>query len=172
MGVCHSTPRERQAALDRAMAVDKVDDKVDDNRVAMLDLANLDDSKAVEPTYEFTRAKVLSVYDGDTITIGAIVYGVYTKFSVRLYGIDCAEMRGGTAETKALAERAKLFVEYAILGKVVEIQVLNGKIHNGKKIREKYGRLLALVSMPDGRDLSEALLAAGLAKKYDGGKKG
>jgi endonuclease YncB( thermonuclease family) len=128
--------------------------------------------KNTEPiTYNFTKAKVLKVYDGDSITIAAYYDKGYKKFNVRIFGIDCDEMRGGTEQSRESAQRAKAFVERAVLGKIVDIEVLNNKFINDKKIVEKYGRLLAKIKMPDGQDLAEALFIAGLARKYYGGKK-
>ncbi|MFZ5674438.1 MAG: thermonuclease family protein [Pseudomonadota bacterium] len=37
--------------------------------------------------------------------------------------------------------------------------------------REKYGRLLGGVLMPDGTDMSEAIMRAGYAVHYDGGRR-
>ena len=134
-------------------------------------LNSLTKKDITDVTYDFTRAKVIDVYDGDTITIAALYDGLYRRFTVRLYGVDCAEIRGGTNESKQQAQNAKRFVENAILNKVVEVNVLNNKIYQGKKIHEKYGRLLAIISTPDGRDLAGMLLAAGLAMEYYGDKK-
>ena len=123
-----------------------------------------------EVVYRFTKAKVLKVYDGDTVTIAAHYDGQIVKFNVRLFGIDCDEMKGGSAETKHNARSAKQFVESKVLNKVVDIDVLNNKIINGKQIREKFGRLLANIKV-DGKDLATMLLEIGLARKYDGGHK-
>jgi hypothetical protein len=122
-------------------------------------------------TYDFTKAKVLKVYDGDTITIGAYYDGGYKKFQVRLYGVDCAEIRGGTQESKDEAKKAKEYVSNLVLNKVVTIDVMNNKIYDGKIVREKFGRLLARITTPNGEDLSDLLVSQGLAKKYFGGKK-
>jgi len=120
-----------------------------------------------EITYDFNKAKVLKVYDGDTFTIGAYHLGKPIKFSVRLYGVDCPELKGPTAEE---GKKAKKFVEDLILDKIIKIEVLNNKVLDGKKIREKYGRLLSKVYI-NGKDLSEELIAMGMAKRYFGGTK-
>ncbi len=136
--------------------------------MSSLETLTLEDTEDI--TYNFTKAKVLKVYDGDTVTIGAKYDGGWKRFSVRIYGIDCAEIRGGTAETKEQAQKAKKFVADKVLGKVVDIDVLNNKLVDGKKLVEKYGRLLARISI-DGEDLSEALCSTGLARQYFGGTK-
>jgi endonuclease YncB( thermonuclease family) len=128
----------------------------------------IDNTKLI--TYNFTKAKVLKVYDGDTFTIAGFHNGDFCKFSVRLYGVNCEEIKGGTAETKKLAQDAKKFVEDMILDKIVDIDILNNKIIDNKKMTEKYGRLLCNVKI-DNNDLAISLLNAGLAKPYFGGHK-
>ena len=122
------------------------------------------------PTYDFTECKVVKVYDGDTITIAVIDNGKLVSYPVRIHGIDCAEIRGGTIESKAKANEAKKFTENAVLNKIVNINVLNGRRINNRIVKEKYGRLLAEIYYED-KCLSKELLKANLAVKYDGGTK-
>ena len=65
------------------------------------------DLKAFIP--EISCGKVIKVYDGDSITIGAKVGGVgrIYRFSVRLDGIDCPEMRTKDAGEKEMAILAR-----------------------------------------------------------------
>jgi endonuclease YncB( thermonuclease family) len=128
----------------------------------------LDDTEDI--IYNFTQAKVLKVYDGDTVTIGAWYDNGWKRFSVRIYGIDCAEIRGGTEETKKLAQEAKEYVKSLLLNKVIDIEVLNNKMVNNKKLVEKYGRLLARISI-NGNDIADSLCQANLARPYFGGTK-
>ncbi len=153
MGLCVSSPEEqvRRARLQGLEA---------------LTYANTD-----EITYNFTDAKVLKVYDGDSLTIGAYYDGGFRKFNVRIFGIDCDEIKGGNAITRENAQRAKKYVERLVLGKIIKIEVLNNKILDGKKLREKFGRLLAKITTPEGHDLGDELFIAGLARRYYGGKK-
>lgn len=132
------------------------------------ELQKVDEKKAKEVTYDFNYAKVVSVYDGDTITIVSKYNNQFMKFKVRLYGIDTPEIKG---ETKEKGLKSKQFVNDLILNKVVRIEVLNNKIINGKKITEKYGRLLAKVWTLNGDNISELLINEGLAKEYYGGTK-
>lgn len=145
MGICHSS--SKPAGLEQVTA-----------------------ATVHEVTYDFTEAKVLSVYDGDTVTIAAFYDGQFRRFNVRLYGIDCDEMRGGTEQTRKQAQLAKHHVESRVLNKVVDIVVLNNRIVAKKKISEKYGRLLAKISI-NGVDISQELINMGLAREYYGGKK-
>jgi endonuclease YncB( thermonuclease family) len=135
-------------------------------------LINSDLSNTPDVTYDFTLAKVLDVYDGDTVTIAAHFNGSIYKFRARLYGIDCAEIRGKsrTDEQKELAEKAKELAVRYLKDKIVNIKVLNGTVINGKKITEKYGRLLVQIYVGD-IDFAHMLLERGLAVSYYGGTK-
>jgi endonuclease YncB( thermonuclease family) len=127
-------------------------------------------NEITEPIYSFDIAKVIKVYDGDTFTIAAWYDECIYAFSVRLYGIDCPEIRGGTIETKKKALESKQFVIDKILNKVINIDVLSNRKIDGKKIKEKYGRLLARVIV-DGEDLAIMMINKGLGVIYNGGKK-
>lgn len=123
------------------------------------------------PTYEnITEAKVIKVYDGDTVTIGICNNNKLEKHSMRLYGIDTAEIKGGNETTKELAKAAKKVVSDLILDKVVKVKILNGTKYNGKLVVEKYGRLIGFIYI-DNKSIADILLELDLAKKYDGGKK-
>jgi micrococcal nuclease len=103
------------------------------------------------------RAQVISVYDGDTLTVD-IDLGfsvVLRKQTVRLARINTPELRGGTLE-KGLAARDAL--RSRVLGKSVIL-----KTHRDS--REKYGRWLGEV-WTDGDCINDWLLSEGLAAKY------
>ena len=88
-------------------------------------------------------------------------YGA-TRFSCRLLGIDCPELRTKDQNEKSLAREARDVVKQAILNKIVTVKL-------GSK--DKYGRLLVRVSSDTIDDLSEMLIQMKLAVPYDGGKK-
>jgi len=102
--------------------------------------------------------KVVKVYDGDTITVGAILYEVAYRFSVRLNGIDTPELKGPHQEKAMLArdELAKL--------------VMNQIVHLKNVGTEKYGRLLADVYFGD-IHVNQWMKDKGHAVEYHGGKK-
>ena len=108
--------------------------------------------------------KVIKVYDGDTITIATKLYydpvTVY-RFSVRLRGIDSAEIKGKTAEEKELAVIARDALIAKILGNMVELRNVGV---------EKYGRLLADVYLGDVY-INGWMLENKYAVPYDGGTK-
>ena len=112
----------------------------------------------------FDNVSLISVYDGDTfyVDIPSCNIEVFCKYiSVRVRRVDCPEMKGGTAETKARAKQAK---EYS------ERFLKSGKILLYNCGRDKYFRLLCDVDV-NGESLGKELIKAGHAVLYDGGTK-
>ena len=111
-----------------------------------------------------TSGRVIKVYDGDTITIvSKLPYkeSPLYKFSVRLNGIDCPEIKGENDDEKQCAQLAKKELEELILNKQIIMKNL---------ATEKYGRILADVYL-DNLHLNKHMLDKRLAVCYDGGKK-
>lgn len=107
---------------------------------------------------------VIKVYDGDTFTIaGHLPYegSPLYRFSVRLNGIDCAEIKGSTEEEKQCAIRARTELDRLIMNKTVVLKNVKN---------EKYGRLLADVFVGD-IHVNKYMIDKGLAIEYDGGTK-
>lgn len=107
---------------------------------------------------------VVKVYDGDTITIlSKLPYkdSALYKFSVRLNGIDCPEIKGETLKEKQCAQLARDELSKLILNKHVVLKDLK---------TEKYGRILAEVYLDD-LHLNQYMIDKKLAVKYDGGTK-
>ena len=105
---------------------------------------------------------VVRVYDGDTITVDAHPWpGLTIRTNVRIGGIDTPERIGGCPESRALALLARdlLIEQLDQAGSVTIVDPLHGQYA---------GRVVAQV-LADGQPVSEALLAAGLARPYDGG---
>ena len=116
-----------------------------------------------------TQGKVVKVYDGDTITVASKIPGSDTwyRFSVRLSGIDCPEIKSKSESEKEVAQLAKQFVTSQVLNQVVTLENVE---------MEKYGRLLARVRYEDcfSKDwyyLNDELCKRRLAVAYDGGTK-
>ena len=102
---------------------------------------------------EFTqRGVVTQVVDGDTVWV-RLASGRNEK--VRLIGIDAAER--GTCYAAAATDRARRLA-------LSQPVVLRGD--RTQDTRDRYGRLLAYVWLPGGRDLGYQLLAGGFAKVY------
>lgn len=108
-------------------------------------------------------ATVVSVYDGDTFTARVEVWpGVLVETSVRIVGIDAPEIRGKCDEERRQARAARDELAALLGGRVLLLEIK----------RDKYaGRVDARVLGADGRDVAEAMLAAGLARAYDGGRR-
>ena len=113
---------------------------------------------------KITCGKVIKVYDGDTITVAAYLpesnKQVY-KFSVRLRGIDSAEIRGSSATEKKHAIVARDALSERILNQYVDIKNVS---------TEKYGRLLADVYF-EGTNMNNWMVSNNYAVEYDGGTK-
>lgn len=92
--------------------------------------------------------KVIKVSDGDTITI---LDSLHHQIKIRLYGIDCPEKGQdyGTVARKFTADKC--------FSKV---------IHVVSKGKDKYGRTLGIVMLPDKSELNLQLLQSGLAWHY------
>ena len=104
------------------------------------------------------------VIDGDTIVVRARIWlGQEVETRVRLTGADAPELDGGCEVERRLARRARDFVrDKAAGGQVVLSHIAYGKYA---------GRVLARVRIPGGEDFSEALIKAGLARPYGGGRR-
>jgi micrococcal nuclease len=107
------------------------------------------------------RATIISVYDGDTcradIDCG---FGVTLKNQqLRVHGIDTPEMH--TATGPAARDFARALMPACL---IVTLQTF-------KDSKEKYGRYLAKITLPDGSDFASAMVAAGHAVPYFGGTK-
>ena len=111
-----------------------------------------------------TEGKVIKVYDGDTITIASKMpfdQSPYYRFSVRLKGIDCPEIRTKNAEEKQCAILTRNFLKDLLMDKIVTLKEVE---------IEKFGRILANVYL-DEVNLSDLLCEKHMAVKYDGGTK-
>ncbi|CAN5155509.1 thermonuclease family protein [soil metagenome] len=90
------------------------------------------------------QGKVVSIADGDTIT----VLHENEQIKVRLYGIDCPEKK------QPFGSRAKQMTGDRAAGKIVTVK---------PKAKDRYGRTVAEIILPDGKSLNQELLRAGLA---------
>jgi len=98
-------------------------------------------SAVVAGSSPFT-GKVISVSDGDTITV---LKNNNEQVKIRLSGVDCPE--GG----QAYGKKAKSFISSMVFKKSVTVE---------PETTDRYGRTVAMV-LTDGRNLSEQLIARG-----------
>lgn len=96
---------------------------------------------------ESFSGKVVGIADGDTISV--MRSGRAEK--VRLQGIDTPEKK------QAFGSRAKQLTSDLVFGKIVTVKVSD---------RDRYGRVIGEVILPDGRSLNRELLRAGFAWWY------
>lgn len=110
-------------------------------------------------------AEVVRVVDGDTLIVRARIWiGQTVEVHVRLAGIDAPEIKGKCAEERASAERARAYL--AALTR-------SGRVRLTGISSDKYGgRVIAHVASDEAPDLGAALSARGLARVYDGRKRG
>lgn len=119
---------------------------------------------AIQFVPPITEGEVIKVYDGDTITIvSKLPYDTSPlyRFSVRLAGIDSAEIKGKTEKEKALAQEAKNALQDLILHKMISLRNVK---------TEKYGRILADVYIGE-IHVNQWLLDNNYAVEYLGGTK-
>ena len=116
----------------------------------------------------------IKVNDGDTLWVAALTgpktccWPTRQRLHIRAMGYDSPELHPSCAKTDpayalevAAAQHAKLFFETLLKDKRVTARF-------GK--REKYGRHLAELFV-DGKSVTQAMIAAGHAVPYFGGKK-
>ena len=122
---------------------------------------NWDD--AIEFSFEgqFKDAKVLSVYDGDTVTLAFPLGDVMYKWSCRLSGVDTPELRTSNKKEKEFGYQVRDLLREKVLGKVLKVKC--GEF-------DKYGRLLGELFVDD-ESVNQWLISNGYAFAYDGGTK-
>jgi micrococcal nuclease len=110
-----------------------------------------------QPNYTY-KAKIISVYDGDTITaLVDLGFRINFEIKIRLLGIDTPELRGASRPEGLIAKKR---VEELILGKEIILKTQRDK-------QEKYGRWLGEIYIP-GEELSvnQRLVNEGLAVPF------
>lgn len=104
-------------------------------------------------------ATVNTVHDGDTFTAQCdLGWHIYLTTPVRVAGVDAPEL-----PTPA-GNAARDFVTQ-LLPPGANVLLMSRSL-------DKYGRALATVTLPDGRDLTTVIIAAGHGVAYHGGKRG
>ncbi len=109
-------------------------------------------------------ASVLRVVDGDTVEVTAQIWlGQQVKVAVRLAGIDTPELRGACVREQQLAQEARALLRREASDAAVTLYDVQ---------TDKYGgRVRAEVRDAQGVSLADHLIAAGLARPYDGGRR-
>jgi micrococcal nuclease len=114
-------------------------------------------------------AVLVSVIDGDTIKVDVPAWSAtpFHEINVRIAGIDAPESKRGQAKCEGELQRGLAARRYARTLIAPGAQV-TGTIRG----HDKYGRVLADITLPDGRGFATAMTSAGYARPYDGKRKG
>ena len=122
---------------------------------------------------EAIPAHVVRVVDGDTIEVRASIWpGHEVRVLVRLHGIDAPELNGRCPAERLKAAAARQLVRRLTRGRAVTLHgVRHGKYAGRVVARVTAGRVTAGRVTARADDLATALLAAGLARPYAGGKR-
>lgn len=129
-------------------------------------------------------ARVVDIYDGDTITIIIYLFQNYFKFTVRMSGIDTCEMKAKDKSNKEIAYKARNRLFFLVTGIEIdnierkEVRALLNKTPYLVKIKcgefDKYGRLLGeiystnVLGLAKTESFSTILIREKLAYAYDG----
>ena len=108
-----------------------------------------------------TDAKVVKVYDGDTVHVVFYYFDKFYKWTCRIAHVDTPELRTKNEEEKKKGYEVRDKLRELIFGKVVQLHC-----HEF----DKYGRLLVDIEV-EGVKVDEWLISNGYAKKYEGGTK-
>lgn len=111
-----------------------------------------------------TDAKIVKVYDGDTVHAVFRYFGAFYKWRCRIAHVDTPEMRSDNAQERQKANMARDKLAEKLLNKVVRLECFEF---------DKYGRVLVEIDMPNetGIKVHDWLIANGYAKRYEGGSK-
>ena len=111
---------------------------------------------------EVKIAKVVSVYDGDTIKVVFPFLRKLYKFNCRISGVDTPEIRTRDKKEKEYGIKARDELRKKILNKVVKLKC--GEF-------DKYGRLLVDIELSEEETIKNWLINNNYAFEYDGGTK-
>ena len=105
--------------------------------------------------YHEKTFRVVNVVDGDTLDID-VPDGDHVRTRIRLQGVDTPETVKPNHPVEPFGPEASTFTRRATLDKSCRIEVI------ANQTRDKFGRLLAYVYLPDGTMLNEVLIQNGL----------
>ena len=106
--------------------------------------------------YHNKQFKVVYIVDGDTLDVDC-PDGRFRHTRIRLLGVDSPETVKPDAPVQYFGPEAKEFTRINAYGKRVTLLL------DRARTRDKFGRLLAYVILPDGKNLNLELIAQGYA---------
>ena len=108
------------------------------------------------------NARVVSVYDGDTMTVDAEPWpGLTARTKVHVAGVDTPEIRGKCQTEKDQAIRARDFVR-ATVGAAVQLTNIRHDVYAGRVVADVW---------VDEQNLADLLIAEKLGRPYHGGRR-
>ncbi|TWF46603.1 endonuclease YncB(thermonuclease family) [Neorhizobium alkalisoli] len=110
-------------------------------------------------------AEIKRVIDGDTLLVEARPWPQQrVEVYVRIRGIDAAELHSKCSDLRNIALDARQALEIMTAeSPMIQLTHISG---------DKYfGRIVADILLPDGSSVGNNLLASGMARPYDGGRK-
>lgn len=118
-----------------------------------------ENTKSISLKNIFTPARVVDIYDGDTLTLIIPVFNDYFKFQVRLSGIDTCELKSHNIQAKQIAYKARNRLFELITGTTIDETVTRKEIRELLHMSvyivnilcddfEKYGRLMGWIFNP------------------------
>lgn len=114
-----------------------------------------------------TSAKIVDIYDGDTVTAAFRFGGKIIQYKVRMDGYDSPEMKPKKTNPKREEEKAA-----ALMAKnALSTKIGGGLVLLKFKEFDKYGRLLADAYTPNGEHINAWMIAEGHGYVYEGGTK-
>jgi micrococcal nuclease len=128
-----------------------------------LDLEQITDAPMFSFEGQTIQAKVVSVYDGDTVKVVFPLGNTLYKWNCRLTGVDTPELRTRCKKEKTFGYQVRDYLRDKILNKVVNIKC--GDF-------DKYGRLLVeIICNGEECTVNKWLIDNNYAFAYDGGTK-
>ncbi len=104
--------------------------------------------------YDGKSFLVPHVSDGDTLDVD-VPDGTHQHTRIRLWGVDTPETVKPNTPVQHFGPEASAFTKKVAMGQAVRLEL------NPVHTRDKYGRLLAYVYLPDGRMLNRVLVEEG-----------
>jgi endonuclease YncB( thermonuclease family) len=111
------------------------------------------------------HAAIVRWIDGDTCAVEVdLGFRIMLGVTVRIYGLDCAELHSRLPEERKRGLAAKAFAE-TLAGQGTLVTIQSYKVGDST---EKYGRWLATITLTDGSDFATRMIAAGHGDEYLG----
>jgi micrococcal nuclease len=151
----HKVLSRRSMRLIRLLAAVAIAAAILIGRYQTAGTAGRHDDETDRQRYHQQSFRVLHVVDGDTLDVDA-ADGPERYTRIRLWGVDTPETKHPNMGIMYYGLEASAFARETAEGKTVTLG-----LEPVKPTRDKYGRLLAYVYLPDGRMLNELLIEQG-----------